>query len=57
MKQKLENYEQLCPWCKGNARGISNDGGIWCCKLCYGKGKIDWIDKLKLGIKSHETES
>ena len=95
MKQKLENYEEVCPKCGGSGIGdniykhggnfsstlkssccVSSENLSWTvpeylneapsnkvylssscfsstisCDVCGGTGKIDWIDKIKKGIK------
>lgn len=47
---KIEDYEETCPFCKGWGEIYRNDSICSCivCKICEGKGKIDWIDKIKI---------
>ena len=47
----LKEYEELCPKCNG-----WGDIKVYCnchklCNICNGTGRIDWIDKIKMGIK------
>ena len=53
MKKKLKIYEEKCNHCsgigtisriKGDLTGLY---GSRKCKYCNGRGRIDWIDKLK----------
>ena len=55
-KKEREEYEELCPQCNG--KGIKDCwypiGGFIrkglepsTCEVCKGRGKIDWIDKIK----------
>lgn len=50
VKTKLKEYEKICPFCNGAGiipRAVTE---LWLCLKCNGRGKIDWIDKIK-GIK------
>lgn len=44
--EKLEEYEEECKECKGSGKSKPT---VWfnICEKCGGKGKIDWIDKVK----------
>lgn len=42
----LEDYEYICPLCKGHSIGFIFSK----CPRCNNKGKIDWVDKIKRGI-------
>jgi len=50
----LKEYEELCPRCKGwgdVVKMYADSTSSTQCRICRGKGKIDWIDKIKNGIK------
>jgi len=55
-----EEYEEICPECKGkiNVKVVTSGrtycsitkNGSFCwrsCPVCYGHGTIDWVDKIK----------
>jgi len=42
----LEEYEEICPDCKDEPNWYN-----MVCKKCGGRGKIDWIDKVK-GVRT-----
>jgi len=54
---KLEDYEEICPACKGERIIIDGvifgkeveriDSGRIICPKCNGKGKVDWVDRVK----------
>jgi len=52
-KREPEEYEEVCPECdgKGGPDMWYPTGGanLAICKVCKGRGKIDWIDKIKKG--------
>lgn len=44
---KIEKYEELCPECNGYGSTFE-----FCkCKKCNNKGKIDWINRIKMKSK------
>ena len=56
---KTKEYEKICPKCQGFGRIITkvekcdNDHFVETddCPVCEGKRIVDWIDKIKNGLK------
>ena len=51
MTDKIEDWEEVCPECNGEKFIMSKDEngelvGGKVCRKCYGKGKINWLDKV-----------
>ena len=59
-KIKLEEYEKICPECKGTGLTFPPldlaELYLAICKACDGKGKINFIDNIKKGIKNEGKE-
>jgi len=47
-KVDLEEYEIHCPKCDGMGCYVNDyENALYGCKLCEGRGKLDWIDLIK----------